>query len=148
MENSPLPLEKELEPIFSEKLPAFPENIKDVLVQVAPWLALIGGIIGALSLITALGATTFLSFASFGNNHFTSPWYMWLGLFWLGALTVLSILAFKPLQNKERKAWNYMYWLTLIGLVFNLLSFNILSALIGAFISFWILFQLKSRYTN
>jgi hypothetical protein len=148
MENSPLPLEKELEPIFTEKLPAFPENIKDILVQVAPWLALIGGIIGVLSLLTALGATTVLSFGAFGNEHFSSPWYLWVGILWLGALTALCIISFKPLQNKEKKAWKYMYWLTLIGLVFNILSFSWISGLFSAFISFWILFQLKSRYTN
>jgi uncharacterized BrkB/YihY/UPF0761 family membrane protein len=149
MENATLPLEKELEPIFTEKLPAFPENIKDILVQIAPWLALIGAIIGALSFVTLIGAGSFLTVISLGTTSYGgSTWAMWLGIISLGLMTVICGLAFKPLQNKERKAWNYMYWLSLVSFVLNLLSGSIFGAIFGAFIGFWILFQVRSRYIN
>lgn len=149
MENTTLPLEKELEPIFTEKLPAFPENIKDILVQIAPWLALIGAIIGALSFVTLIGTGSFLTIISLGTTSYGgSTWAMWLGIISLGLMTVICGLAFKPLQNKERKAWTYMYWLSLVSFVLNILSGSIIAAIFGAFIGFWILFQVRSRYVN
>jgi hypothetical protein len=147
METSTLPLEKELEPIFIDKLPAFPENIKDILVQIAPWLALLGAIIGALSFVTVLGAGSFVSFITIGTGAYGgSSWAMWVGLLSLAAVTYFCAMSFKPLQNKERKGWNNMYWLSLISFAMNILSGEIISAVIGAFIGFWILFQVRSRY--
>ncbi len=149
MENAALPLEKELEPIFTEKLPAFPDNIKDILVQIAPWGALIGAILGGLSFLTLMGAGSFLSFVNMGTGAYGgSTWAMWLGILSLGAITVLCALSFKPLQNKEKKGWNNMYYLSLISFVLNLFSGAYIGAIIGGFISFWILFQVKSRFSN
>ncbi|MES2794863.1 MAG: hypothetical protein V4683_02800 [Bacteroidota bacterium] len=149
MENQSLPLEKELEPIFTEKLPAFPENIKDLLVQVIPWLALLGAIFGALSFITLVGAGSFLSFINIGTGAYGgSLWAMWLGIISLGAITFFCAISFKPLKNMEKKGWNYMYYLSLISFVLNLLSGAIIGAIVGAFIGFWISFQVKARYVN
>ncbi len=145
MENTPLPLEKELEPIFS-KFPAFPENIKDILVQIAPYLAGLIVVLGGLSILSIFGMGSALN--ALGANAYGSTWTMWLSIISLGASAFLSFMAFKPLQNKEKKGWNYMYYISLIGFVTNVISLNLFGALIGGLISFWILFQLKSRYTN
>lgn len=145
MENSPLPLEKELEPIFA-KFPAFPENIKDLLVQIAPYLAGLIVVLGGLSILSIFGMGSSLN--ALGYSAYGSSWNMWLSILSLGASAFISLLAFKPLQNKEKKGWNYMYYISLIGFATNVISFNIFGALIGGLLSFWILFQLKSRYTN
>lgn len=147
MENASLPFEKELEPIFTEKLPAFPENIKDILVMIAPWLAILEAIFGALAFLTLLGLGSFVSILSIGAGAYSSTWQMWVSIFAVGANAILGILAFKPLQNKEKKGWNYMYYSCLISVGSSLLTFNIVGALISAFIGFWILFQMKGRYT-
>jgi hypothetical protein len=148
MENAALPLEKELEPIFTEKLPAFPENIKDILVQLAPWLALIGAIMGLLAFVSLIGLGSFVSAVSIGVGAYGSTWQMWVSILALGATAVLCALAFKPLQNKERKGWNYMYYSSLISVASSVLSFNIIGAILSFVIGFWILFQVRSRYTN
>lgn len=148
METSTLPLEKELEPIFTEKLPAFPENIKDIFVQIAPWLALIGAILGALSFISLIGLGSFVTAVSVGVGAYGSTWQMWVSILALGAMAVFCAMAFKPLQNKQKKGWNLMYWSSLISFASSILTFNIIGALVGGFISFWILFQIKSRYSN
>ena len=148
MENQALPLEKELEPIFTEKLPAFPDNVKDILVQVAPWLALLSAILGGLSFLTLIGLGSFVSAVSIGVGAYGSTWQMWVSILALGAMAILGAMAFRPLQNKEKKGWNLMYWSTLISVASNILSFSFVAAIIGGFIGFWILFQLKSKYTN
>ncbi len=143
MENTNLPLEKELEPIFS-KIPGMPENIKDLLVQIAPWLAGLIVVLGGLSLLSLIGLGSAAN--TLGFNAYGSAWNMWLSILAMGASAIICLLAFKPLQNKERKGWNYMYFTSLIGLAVNILSLNLFSAIIGGFISFYLLFQLKNRY--
>ena len=143
MENQNLPLEKELEPIFS-KIPGLPENIKDLLIQIAPWLAALVVVLGGLSFLSLIGLGSAVS--ALGYNAYGSTWNMWLSILAMGASAVLCLLAFKPLQNKERKGWNYLYYTSLIGLASNVLSLSLFAALLGGFISFYILFQVKKRY--
>jgi hypothetical protein len=147
MNNQTLPLEKELEPIFKKSLPSFPENIKDVIVQLAPWLSLLGAIIGVLTTITFLGASFFNSVFRLSSATFRDfGWSMWLGLFSLLAIIFLCATSYKPLQNGERKGWNNMYWLSLIMFCLNILGGHYLNGIISAFLGFWVLFQVRERY--
>lgn len=50
-----LPLEKELEPIFLDKFPAFPDEVKEFLVKFGPYLMLIGAVVGIFGIVTAYG---------------------------------------------------------------------------------------------
>ncbi len=139
METNTLLLEAELEPIFTKQLPAFPENIKDLFVKIAPFLAIIGVVFGILG----VGITAVLSpFA-----WFTGSIVYGLGMVFLLVMVVLEGLAIPCLFNQKKDGWKYMYYAQFVSVIYNLCMGHWLSGLIGAFIGFWILFQIKEKYS-
>ena len=58
-------LENQLITIF-EKVPHIPKEIRDILITLAPWCALIIGVLGILSLFAAGILSLFLTVATFG----------------------------------------------------------------------------------
>lgn len=145
--NQSLPLEKELAPIFLEKLPAFPDEIKEVLAKIAPWLVLIGIIFGGLGVLAAIGLGGFISVASIGTAAYGSLWQYWIGIAGTGVVVVLYLMAFGPLRNRQRRGWDLLYYALLVNLIVWLISFSIISLLIGGFLGFWSLFQVREKYS-
>ena len=112
METNTLPLEAELEPIFTKQLPAFPENIKDLFVKIAPFLAIIGVVFGVLG----VGITAVLSpFAWFAGSIMYG-----LGMVFLLVMVVLEGLAIPGLFNQKKDGWKYMYYAQFISVIYNL----------------------------
>jgi hypothetical protein len=139
METNSLPLEKELEPIFTKQLPPFPDNIKDLFVKIAPFLAIISVVFGVLG----AGLGTLLSpFAWFAGSF-----YYGIGMIFLIAMVILQALAIPSLFNLKKDGWRYMYYAQFISAIYNLCMGHWFSGLIGAFIGFWILFQIKEKYS-
>ena len=139
METNTLPLEKELEPIFTKQLPAFPDNIKDLFVKIAPFLAIIGVVFGVLG----VGVTALLSpFAWFAGSFMYG-----IGMLFLLAMVILDALAIPGLFAQKMAGWKYMYYAQFLSLIYNLCMGSWFSGLLGAFIGFWILFQIKEKYS-
>lgn len=136
-----------LEPYF-EKAPALPKNGKDALVKYLPYIALVFGIIGILGAIGGISALTVTSplavlggaegISAYGGGFISA-------LFW-GASSVLLLAAFPGLKATKLKGWNLLFWSEVISIVGSLVSFQFLSAILGALIGFWLLFQVKSYY--
>ncbi len=144
--NETLPLEKELAPIFLEKLPAFPDEVKEVVVKIAPWLTLIGAIFGAFGVLAAIGLGGFLSVASIGVAAYGSLWQYWVSIIGLGIVVALYAMAFSPLRARQRRGWNFLYYALLVNLVVWLVTFSLVSLVIGGFLGFWILFQVREKF--
>lgn len=137
-------LEKELEPIFLGKFPSFPDNVKDAIVQFGPYVMLVLAIIGLLGLLTAFGiggAAIGVGLAAYGGGF-----NFYVGIAFAALTMVLYLMAFSPLKARKRAGWNLIYYALLLSLVGNLLQFNILGAIIGAVIGFWVLFQVREKY--
>ena len=49
-----LPLEKEIADFFA-KFPPFPDNVKEILVKIAPYLCMLGVFLGGIALLAVLG---------------------------------------------------------------------------------------------
>lgn len=138
-------LEKTLELYFGKKAPPMPQNIKEVLVNIGPWILLV------LLILSLPGM-----FALFGIGAVLGP----LGLFYgsgygymalvsallLIVIIVLEVKALPGLFKREKKSWQLVYYAALIGLVQNLLLFNLLGFIVGGALSMYILFQIKSFY--
>ena len=139
METNTLPLEKELEPIFTKQLPAFPDNIKDLFVKIAPFLAIIGVIFGVL------GAGFGLLFAPL--MWFSGSFLIGIAMLFLVAMIILDALAIPGLFAQKMAGWRYMYYAQFLSLIYNLCMGSWISGLLGAFIGFWILFQIKEKYS-
>jgi hypothetical protein len=59
----------------------------------------------------------------------------------------LTIAALPGLFARKMSGWNMLFYAQIVGLVVSLLSLSIVSGLIGALISLYILFQVRTKYT-
>jgi hypothetical protein len=129
--------------IFVKKLPPLPENAKEAIVKVSPWIALIIIILTAPIALSIFGLGALLSPlavlapASYSAGVIT----MALALFEL----VLLAIAFTPLKKREKKGWTYLFYSQLVALASSFLSVS-LSSILAAAIGFYILYQIKPKY--
>lgn len=139
---------KPLKDVYA-KAPALPKSATDFLVAIAPWVALIFGILAILAGIGGLGLFT----------AFSPLAYMYAGtglsiLLLVSAVVVvvegvIMLLAFMPLKARKVRGWNLLVWsegLAIISSIITLSVGNIIGAIIGAAIAFYILFQVESYY--
>lgn len=138
-------LEEKLNEYFNKKAPALPKKAKEIIVKIAPWLVLIEVI---------LSIPTILSFLGLGMvaNPYLAPYTRMYGatfigyaIFWIIEM-VLVAMAFPGLKNRQKKGWNFIFYSTLVGFVPSALYGNLFSLVIGALISFYILFQIREYY--
>lgn len=146
--NSFSQLEGTLDEYFGKKAPALPKEAKELLVKVAPYLAILSAILmlPSMFLLLGLGGLTTM-FAPFGGVRAVSmiP-TMWVGILLLIPAAVLNLMAIPGLFSKSKTAWTYMYWAQLVSLVSSLIQFNIVGAIVSTLVGFYILFQVKSLY--
>ncbi|MBW7944122.1 hypothetical protein H3C70_01880 [Patescibacteria group bacterium] len=130
-------------------LPHLPTAIIDILVKIAPWLALLGGVLGLLAgpLIGVLG--------SIGSILTLSPYFMFITIVTTVVTLVSSILllmAFSPLRKRAMRGWVFLFWsqmLSAVDIVLSLLqgqTGSIVGGLIGFAIGLYILFEIRASY--
>ena len=137
-----LPLEKELRDLFA-KFPAFPESLIDILVTLAPWLCLLGGILGLLGLLSLVGVS---GAWAIGLGAYGSTWAYYASVIGGAVVAVLYILAFTPLRTQKKRGWNLLYYAFLLNLLIQLVTFHIFALILGFLIGGWILFQIRPKY--
>ena len=142
-------LENWMAPLFA-KAPHLPQSARQILAQIAPWAALIFGILGLVSLLSA-GAylSTLLSF--FWGGSMMLRLFLFFEVLVSLIASVLEILAFKPLSARKKKGWNFLFYATalvglaaLVDLIFRYGSS--FGGIIGALIGFWLLFEVRGLY--
>lgn len=141
-------LENEIEKVvLSDKIPGLPDNVKEIIVKIAPWFA-------AISMLMLLP----LILAAFGISAVAMP-FSYLGGLRMGfgytlslvfsfGMIVLELMALPGLFKRKLSAWRLMYYSTLLSLVQQLFSFDLGGLIIGGAISFYFLFQVKSKYNK
>ena len=132
-----------------KKLPALPKGVNEFIVSVAPWLALIFGVLAVVSGLGAFGLLTALSpfamVAGAGKYAFT-------GLFAAVLLIVqggIELWAFPSLKARKVKGWNLMFYSLLLSVVASVVSLSVgsvVGAVVGALIGYYFLYQVKSYY--
>ncbi len=145
---------KPLEETFA-KLPPLPKSATDILVKIAPWLALIFGVLGLVGVVFgvlgllglgALGA----SMAPYGGMALAGVSAFGIVVLVLGLVpTVLNLLAFPGLKAMKMAGWNYLLYSLVASVVISVISGGfgaVLGAVIEAVIGLYLLFQVKSYY--
>lgn len=137
---------KSIEPYFTTKAPyQLPPNIKELLVKYIPWINIIILVILAPAILAAIGlGAVSLPFSGLAGVDATSG--LTISLLALIVQVVLMIAAIPGLLKRSITGWTISFYSVAVGLLFSLLSFQILSGLIGTAISLYILFQIKSYY--
>lgn len=141
-------LETTLAEYFGKKAPALPENAKETLVKIAPYLTVISLIITipAILLLFGLGGIATMLAPMGGVQSISTVPTMWLSILLLIPVVILEGMALPGLFARKALAWKYMYWAQLFSVVSGLVQFNIFGALISALIGFYLLFQVKHLY--
>lgn len=128
-----------------DKLPALPKSATDVLVRITPWIALIFGILGVLGSLAGLGILTALSpFVMLGNGIGGTATSLLTALLSLIS-SVLLLVAFPGTKAHKMQGWNMLFWSEVVSTVSSVLLIS-LTGVIGAFIGFYLLFQIKRYY--
>ncbi|MGY2130659.1 chromate transporter [Hymenobacter sp. HD11105] len=137
-------LEKELAPLFLDKLPPAPLGLKEGFVKYFPWITVVLMVLLLPVLLLALGLGTML--APFGFLSGLGSGFLGIAALALsGAILVLDMLALPGLFNRKRRGWVWAYYAQLLSVLSSLLSFSLLSVLLsGAFL--WLLYQVRSYY--
>lgn len=146
--NSLNQLAKSLDPYYA-KLPALPKGVNDFIVTVAPWLALIFGVLAILSGVAAFGFLTAFSplavAVGVGGYAITAM----LAAVVLLVQGAIDLLAFAPLKARQKKGWNLMFLSVVLGVVSSVVSLSVgsvVGGVIGALIGYYFLYQVKSYY--
>ena len=141
-------LETMLDEYLGKKAPAMPENVKETLASFGPYLSIISIVIALPAITAILGLGSMLTFLT----PFAGVPYMNLGAsYYIGVVgiiisAVFNGLAIPGLFKRSMGAWKYMYYASLASFVGTVIQGNVTSALIGALIGMYILFQVKSKY--
>ncbi len=146
--NSLSELEKTLEEYFGKKAPALPQNIKEIIVKIAPYLSILSIILVVPSIFLLFGlgslATTLAPLG--GAYAVTQLPTMWISILLLVPVVILEAIAIPGLFARKATAWRYLYWAQIISAVSSLVQFNIIGAIISLAIGLYLLFQVKSFY--
>lgn len=135
-------IEVKLEDIFVKKLPALPKGIKEIIVNFGPWIALVALILSLPALLGVLGLSAWMMPGWGYSYRFGYNLAWWISI----ASMVLMALALPGLFKRKISAWRLMFYSALIMVVYNLVTLNLGSLIIGTGISMYILFQIKSYY--
>lgn len=136
---------KTLEEWFA-KLPPLPKGATDVIVKIAPWLALIFGVLGVLGSLAATGILAVLSpFLVLGGGLGVATGGV-IGAILALVSSVLMLMAFPGLRDRKIAGWKYSFWSEAISVVSSVVALNLVGAVVGALIGFYILFAIKSYY--
>jgi hypothetical protein len=143
-------LEVTLEEYLGKKAPQLPKEWKETLVKFSPYLAIIGVVVGAFWFLALLGLGAFMAPLGFVGGMMIGRPFLGFGyivnVLFFGAMVVLVGLAISGLFSRSKKAWNFLYWSALVGVLQNVLSFNLGGIIIGGGLSLYFLFQVKEYY--
>ena len=118
-----------------------PDNAKEWIVQYGPWLTLVILVL-TLPVLAVLGiGTVLIPFA--GVGYATGFGFVAIGLIIEIGLTVMAL---PGLFARKMSGWTLLFYPRLVSLVANVLSGAVVSALLVAQISLYVLFQLRPLY--
>lgn len=144
--------DKFFEDIYVKKAPfTIPENWKEILVKIIPYLNVVGIILSLLALPVLLGFGALSTMAGVATGASLNPLNNIFGIltlvFTLAGLA-LSVMAAQGLFKRKASAWKLMFYNSLLSAVQNVLMLNITGLVITFLIGFYVLYQVKAKYTN
>lgn len=143
-------LEVTLEEYLGKKAPQLPKGWKEIIVKFAPYLAIVGVVVGIPGFLALIGIGTFMAPLGLVGGMMTGRPFLGfsyiVNVLFLGVMVLLEGLAIPGLFSRSKKAWTLLYWSALVGIVQNVLSFNVGGLIIGGLLSLYFLFQVKEYY--
>jgi hypothetical protein len=146
-------LEAILDEYMVTKAPfALPQEVKEFLVNVSPYLIIIFVVMALPIIFAALGLTAILTpFAMMGGYRYGFDWGFGaiIGLAISVISIIIEIMAVPGLFKRTKGAWRLLFYASIVSLIGSILSVSgIISGLIGTIIGWYLLFQVKELYKN
>ena len=138
-------LENKINFYATEKVPQLPEKVRAILVKINPYLILISVVFSVPAILAALGLGAVLApIGLFGEVN--TGFHFSLGLLFTIVVLVLEIMALPGLFKNKRKAWELMFYTTLINAIYALVSLSLGTLIIGTALSWYFWFQIREYY--
>jgi hypothetical protein len=170
MADKPNGLETKLNDLFVKSAPKLPDGGKKALVQWAPILALIAGVLSLLAawnlwhwahvadqVVNYANAvcSTYGGYACGASASRYSLW-LWLGVLFLLVEGLLYLTAYSGLKSHKKEGWNYLFYALVLNVVYAVVSLfdsynvvgNFVGTLIASAIGFYFLFQIRESYVG
>lgn len=135
-------------PIFKE-IPHLPLKVKEILVQIIPWLAILGAVLSAIAGVQYI-------LLAFGIRQVIDPVGSDAYLLIVGILSLvaayIAFLSFPLLKERNYTGWVLLFWSTVLSVLMSVISllFNmasIIGVLISAAVGFYLTFEIEELYT-
>lgn len=133
---------------FSKKLPQLPDSVGEFLVKYGPYLMIIGLVFGVINTLTTFGLLAVFSpmiRAGYTYGYRYGTHFSIYGIVSLISMVIMAI-AIPGLLKRSKKAWNLMFYSSLITAVSYLVTMNIGNLIIGMAINWYFLFQIRKYY--
>lgn len=130
---------------YFKKLPQLPKDVRDILVSIVPWIALIGGIIGVAVTLVGFGVFTFLAPLAFLSGGGTDAGQGIIAVLLSLIASALLLVAFPGLSKLKTSGWRYLYYSEVVYLLGQVLSIS-LGGIIMSLIGFYLLYQIRAYY--
>jgi len=124
-----------------------PNGAKEWIVKWGPWINVVllvlalPVILAAFSITALFSPYAMISGVSYGGLY-------WVGMAVLAVQLVLQVMALPGLFARKLSGWTLLFYADIISLVYGLITGNILSAIFGALIAFYFLFQIREKYSK
>lgn len=138
-------LEETLHLYLVKKAPALPPGLKEFIVKYGPWITLVLIILTLPLVLAVFGLGTVLAPFSFMGGLRVGTGYI-VTLVLSALQLVLEAVAIPGLFKRQKKSWNLLYYAVLIGVVENVVRFDVGGLIIGSLLSLYILFQIREYY--
>jgi hypothetical protein len=142
-------LEDTLDLYLVKKAPALPANVKELIVQFAPWITLVLLIVTLPAVLIALGLGALAAPLAFLLTPAVGVGFgvtYTLSMLVLAVSLVLEAMSIPGLFKRTAQGWRYVYFATLISIASSLLSLSVISGVFFGLIGLYFLFQIKSYY--
>lgn len=123
-----------------------PESVKEFIVKFGPWIDLVLLVLALPALLAVIGLSSFMMpYAVIGGVGYSSLY--WVGIAVLVVQLVLQVMALPGLFARKMGGWTLLFYSQLVSIVYSVVSYNILGAILSAVIGLYFLFQIREKYT-
>lgn len=158
-------LEDSLAGVF-KNAPKIPDKGRAAIVEWAPWISLVVGLLSLLSVYTlwhwAHVANNLVDYANQLSHSLgldtakvqRLTFNVWLALLVMAIQAVMYLMAYPGLKARKKSGWNLVFYASLVNVVYAIVVVftayggvgNLIGSLIGTAIGLWILFQIRPAY--
>lgn len=125
-----------------------PMGGKEFIATIAPYLVIIGIVLFVMSLPVLLGLGAMGSALGMMGGHMGWGYAVMISTLTSLVVVIIEAIALPGLFKRTQASWRLVFYATLVSFVGNVLALNLIGAVIGGIIGWYIIFQIKELYKN